>query len=202
MRTLCIVAALVVTGCDNKPIDYTGDYLAGVSIACGVAAVQTPQAPAPTPTPDGECQSCSGQGWLGDGQPRADCPDCDRDKDGDLDDPLPSASPLASADTGTERGPKSQAQGMAAMPPAALGQDAPAAAQALPWRSPLLPPKFPCVVLFGDEAWALGVYESVPAKLRERYTWQREDGEKAIAVYTADDAATWVEADGLLEALE
>jgi hypothetical protein len=113
-----------------------------------------------------------------------------------------SASPLASADTGTEDGPKNQAQGMVAVPPAALGQDAPAAAQALPWRSPLLPPKFPCVVLFGPEAWALELYGSVPAKLRERYTWQREDGEKAIAVYTADDSATWVEADGLLEALK
>lgn len=46
-------------------------------------------APAPQPQPSQECVCCSGAGWVGDGNQGTDCKCCDRNGDGDHDDPLP-----------------------------------------------------------------------------------------------------------------
>lgn len=86
-----ILAALLCVGCSPPATDYTGLYVPGLSVVCGVAEVRGPLVPEPAPEPDGVCRSCDGQGWLGDGRPRADCPDCDRNGDGDNRDPLPAS---------------------------------------------------------------------------------------------------------------
>jgi hypothetical protein len=95
MRTLPIIAVLLA-GCSAPLASHDGQYLSGIAVCASIAETQTPVAPQPEPSD--KCQSCDGQGWLGDGRPRADCPDCDRDGDGDLADPLPAGeSPWLSA---------------------------------------------------------------------------------------------------------
>lgn len=64
---------LVAQGCAPAASDTRGDYLAGLAILAS-----TPSGvPTPAPAPDGDCDSCGGQGWLGDGRVKFDCPDCD-----------------------------------------------------------------------------------------------------------------------------
>lgn len=72
-----LIGILCITGC--IPIDTTvvSSFVPHLSICCGVAAVAEHQ---PTPNPQPEvCQSCGGQGWLGDGVIKLDCPDCEVD---------------------------------------------------------------------------------------------------------------------------
>ena len=90
---------------------------------------------------------------------------------------------------------------------AAPSGDAAQEAPLSPWRSPLLPPKFPAVVLFGPEPWALAVVDSVPERIRSRVTWECQDdgpfrAEKSIVLYADEVAAEYVERDGLVKTLE
>lgn len=90
---------------------------------------------------------------------------------------------------------------------AAPSGDAAQEAPLSPWRSPLLPPKFPAVVLFGPEPWALAVVDSVPERLRSRVTWECQDdgplhAEKSIVLYADETAAEYVERDELVKTLE
>lgn len=47
-----------------------------------------PDNPEPTVRPPKDCETCSHRGWLGDGRPRSDCPDCDANGDGSNEDPM------------------------------------------------------------------------------------------------------------------
>jgi hypothetical protein len=187
MRTLCILAALAVTGCDIKPVDRSGEYLAGLSIVCGVSSLQSPQVPAPQPEPSDKCQSCDGQGWLGDGRPRADCPDCDRDGDGDNADPLPAQD--------------------AALP--ALGQDAP---EAVAWLSALQAATYtfdkPLVLIAGDPEFANAVRDALGPDAAA-FSWRMAEGERSVSVLRSRDgdalqcdATDPAEIAGLLRGLE
>lgn len=69
------LALVVAQGCAPPVSDTRGDYLAGLAILASTPRVT----PTPAPAPEDDCQSCGGQGWLGDGRIKFDCPDCDLD---------------------------------------------------------------------------------------------------------------------------
>lgn len=77
---LCVAAASVAlcVGCSTPAVDIGKPDIVRGAIALSLALHQS--APQPTPAPDdGECSNCGGQGWLGDGRIKMDCPDCDLD---------------------------------------------------------------------------------------------------------------------------
>lgn len=74
MRAFTLLAMCL--GCASPTVP---SYLPTLAVAAGVAA--TVEEAAPVPEPAGKCQTCDGRGWLGDGQPRADCPDCESEWD-------------------------------------------------------------------------------------------------------------------------
>lgn len=96
-----IIILCPILGCSKniipqKPIQ-PNKYRSLVIVAAATAAVSKDSDPDNPPQPDNpsnpvrrhtECPSCNYKGWLGDGQPRADCPDCDFNNDGDNDDPM------------------------------------------------------------------------------------------------------------------
>ena len=165
MRTLLLTVAAIICGCSAPLVDHSGQYLSGIAVCASIAETQTPVAPQPEPSD--KCQSCDGQGWLGDGRPRADCPDCDRDGDGDNADPLPAQD--------------------AALP--ALGQDAP---EAVAWLSTLETAAHnfakPLVVIVGDAEYANAVRDALGPD-DASFSWRRTDGaERSVSVLTSRDA--------------
>lgn len=72
-----ILPLMLIAGCTLPPIE-VDSYIPAISVCCGVAATTSETVPSPKPSPDPseDCDTCGGEGWLGDGQPRSDCPDC------------------------------------------------------------------------------------------------------------------------------
>lgn len=72
-----ITALILLVGCQGeelyRPPDNT--YLPAIAVATAIVA-ESPGTPDEPDTPSGDCETCDGRGWLGDNQPRNDCPDC------------------------------------------------------------------------------------------------------------------------------
>ena len=99
--SIILIACLLLAGCDKintKEIE-PKKYVALVSVCSGMATLQADRPspspmPRPTPSPNvplpKDCDICGGKGWLGDGRPRSDCPNCDasRPPDGNADEDL------------------------------------------------------------------------------------------------------------------
>jgi hypothetical protein len=80
-----IACVALCVGCSTPAVDIGKPDLTRGAIALSLALYQS--SPQPTPAPDdGVCSNCGGQGWLGDGRIKMDCPDCDLD-------PLPGTAP-------------------------------------------------------------------------------------------------------------
>lgn len=94
-----ILLALATSGCIDRRQDIKPDrYIGLIAVAAAVANTTQgnntrPVDPVVPDKPDGvirteDCDTCAQKGWLGDGRPRTDCPDCDYDGDGDVNEPL------------------------------------------------------------------------------------------------------------------
>ena len=80
MRLLPLLLIVGLVGCRGEN-PHTGSYLAGIAIHQAMATVNS-TGNSPDTIPDAGpdqavCDNCGGQGWLGDGTVRQDCPDCD-----------------------------------------------------------------------------------------------------------------------------
>lgn len=75
MTRYLAVPLLLFAGCLPTGPAAPQSFVPVLSVLCGVAST----APAIEPEPDtpAVCPSCGGQGWLGDGTIKMDCPDCD-----------------------------------------------------------------------------------------------------------------------------
>lgn len=76
---LSVMLGLLAVGCTAPTTIPTISVAAAVTEQCGPEPTPVPPGPLPLPTPGGSCPDCGGvpnPGWLGDGQPRSDCPNC------------------------------------------------------------------------------------------------------------------------------
>lgn len=107
MQTIRYIAAILILcpilGCSRevvipqKPIEpnkYRNLVIVAAALAAVTPANSTPVDPDNPPEPNNpvrrhtDCPDCNYKGWLGDGQPRADCPACDFNNDGNNEDPM------------------------------------------------------------------------------------------------------------------